>query len=219
MQGRFDSLKGALRALGLAAVLWAGVQVAVAAAIVGAGPVQGGDRQGYRGDLVSLSFSEAGLRGLVGAELEFDFDPNRVNLENWSVDCGASANTPICIGLVDLAPVTSIPGRSVYSLWLAEPLGDPLADDNSRPLFTLFFRIDANAPLGDTLVSFRNTFDFSQIDDGAYGGEPFTGILTVLDPNTNPVPITGTGPLALTALALLALASRRRSGLAVRRNH
>jgi len=217
MQGRFDSLTGALRALGLGAVLWTGAQVAVAA-IVGAGPVQGGDRQGYRGEQVSLSFSEAGLQGLIAADLSFDFDATRLKLVGRSADCDPAATAPICISLLELDTAASDPSRSVYSLWLLESLFAGLPDGTSTPLFTLFFEVLANAPLGDTHVNFRNAFDFSQPDDGVYGRGEFTGTLTVLDRNTNAVPITGTGPLTLTALALLALASRRCSGLAGR-NH
>lgn len=106
-------------------------------------------------------------------------------------------------------PVKDVNGLATMSLFLTTTGPSPL--DGPLQLFTLLFHILGTAPPGATDIDFA--FDpsggFVFGSDGVYDRLSLTGTITVL-PQIAAVPIVGTLPLALTALALLALGRRER---------
>lgn len=171
------------------------------AGVVGLGAYTvGGHRAGLAGEQVSLSFSESGLNGFAAAALTFSFDSSLLSFAGVADDCAASPD--ICSSPVQLSDDGT---TALFSLYLFTANGSMNGDAR---LFTLFFDIKSTAMPGDTLVSFVNDFsDFSDpnVTQGIYDRELLSGTLTVLAPTAgNPLPLIGSGPLSLTALALMA---------------
>ncbi len=159
----------------------------------------GGDRQGYAGEQVSLSIDESAVSGFEVGQLLFTYDSTLLHFDSVGLN-----------GLVDASPipVTDVNGLATVSLFLTTT--GPSAINGPLQLFTLLFHILGTAPPGATDIDFA--FDPSGgfvIADGVYDRLALTGTITVL-PQIAAVPIVGTLPLALTALALLALSRRQR---------
>lgn len=208
MRVTINETKTALRRWGLAAtLLWA---TAAGAGVVGAGGYTvGGDRSGYVGEQVSLSFSETGLSGFAGAELSFSFDASRLSFVGVADDCFAVPAADICGSAIE-GPNDGVTG--VVSLFLMVSSGLDISGDAG--LFTLLFTINSGAPVGDALVSFTNVADLSDpsTTTGIYDRASLDGTITVLDRNgTGTLPLPGSAPLVFTALGVLAWTQRRRA--------
>lgn len=160
----------------------------------------GGVRQGHAGEHVSLTIDESALSGFEVAQLLFTYDSTILRYEDVGINGLVAASA---------LPLTDANGLATVSLFLttANPIDGPLQ------LFTLLFQILDTASPGDTNIAFA--FDPSGgfgIADGVYDRQQLAGTITVL-PQISAVPIVGTLPLALTALALLALLRRVRRPL------
>lgn len=219
MQGRFDKLMGALRVLGLGAALWAAAQGAGAGVTSTSMLTVGGDREGYRGESVSLTFFESDLRNFNSAVLNFSFNTNVLSFDRLGRDCATVPTPDDCGYLIqDLDsngdPVADANGFATFSLALTTA---PVDSNGVAELLTLQFFIKGTAAIGATDVTFTNFYGEDQftgptpMTDAAitYDRQSFLGTITVLDRDATALPILGTAPLALTALALLTLVSRR----------
>jgi hypothetical protein len=178
--------------------------LAVCTAWAQATPITASHESGYRGDFVSVVLQGTGIVGLEALTVDVTFDPT-VLLFIDPAALGTLTSTFDDPPFAYLDPSTNLLTISLTTTGSAV--------HGTGSLLSIPFEILANAPYGDTsvgftCVGFSNAAGSLGCADFAF--DPTTGVVTVLERQTQPIPTPATFWLLALGLPVLVATRTRR---------